>query len=127
MKGARSEEGDERRSPEAGHAGSQSSACGGSPAGGGASSGSMKVDCVFISLDLKKEAGKKAHEKPLVFDILRERVGVPMAGFRFNTLTGGFFSLERSKCSDAVNRRTGFFFFKSSEIFPPHLCSMERK
>lgn len=104
MKRAHSEEGDERRGPEAGHAGSQSSACGGSPAGGGASSGSMKVDCVFISLDFREEAEK------LVFDILRERVWVPIAGFRFNTVPGGYFLLERSKCSDAVHRSKSSVF-----------------
>lgn len=43
-RGARSEEGEERRGPEAWHAGSQTNACGGSPAGGGASSACMKVD-----------------------------------------------------------------------------------
>lgn len=41
---ARSEEGEERRGPEARHAGSQSNACGESAAGDGVSSGCLKVD-----------------------------------------------------------------------------------
>lgn len=44
MMRARSEEREERRGPEAWHAGSQSDACGGSPAGGVALSGFVKVD-----------------------------------------------------------------------------------
>lgn len=51
MRRACSEEGEERRGPKARHAGSQSNACGGSPAGGGASAAvwkRTKKACVFF-------------------------------------------------------------------------------